>query len=345
MTPLRILHVIVSDRFAGVEQFVRRLAIVQATDGHDVFVAGGASDALAGPLHDAGVRFVPVTSIRAAVKAIRSIDVDVVNSHMTAADIAAATSRLGGPRQAALVSTRHFALRRGTRGPGLPYRVVERMLDAEIAISRAVADSIHVPSTVVHSGVDPVELSGLERTRTVLMAQRLQPEKQTALGVRAFAASGIAADGWTLQIAGIGAQEAELRALVAELDIADAVEFLGFRDDLPHLMQTSGMLVATTPNEGLGLTVIEAMASGLPVVASAAGGHLDTIGDVEGGALFAAADADGAALLLRELASDAQRRDELGAAQRDVQRSRFTLRAQADQTEAVYRAAIAGERR
>lgn len=334
---LRVLHLMVSDRFAGVEQFVMRLALQQAHDGHEVWVAGGDPQILAAPLRAAGIRFAPIASVREAVRATRAADVDVVNSHMTAADVAAVTARLLDSGDRALVSTRHFALPRGSRGPRALYRGVERLLDAEIAISHAVADTIHVPSTVVHSGMETPRLTGERRARTVLMAQRLQPEKQTDLGIRAFAESGIAADGWSLHIAGIGPLRADLADLALRLGIDDAVRFLGFRDDLPTLLQRSGILLATTPNEGLGLTVLEAMAAALPVVAADAGGHRDLLADLKGARLFRAGDAAAAGRQLRELASDADERARLGAAERRVQETAFTLRAQADGTAAVYR--------
>ncbi|UNK70141.1 glycosyltransferase [Microbacterium sp. H1-D42] len=342
MTALRILHVMVSDRFAGVEQFVRRLASTQAADGHQVYVAGGAPEMLARPLQDADVRFAPAANLREALKAIRSTEVDVVNSHMTSADLAAVLSRLAGRQRPALVSTRHFAMRRGSRGPAAAYRLIERMLDAEIAISKAVADSIHVPSTIVYPGVDPVDAEGAVRERTVLMAQRLQPEKDTALGIRAFAVSGIADEGWRLQIAGVGAEEAELRRLVDELGMNDSVTFLGFRDDLPQLMVRAGMLLATAPYEHFGLTVLEAMALRLPVVASGAAGHAEMLGDVADSALFVPGNNNAAAEQLRRLAGIGPiMRSRIAAAQLEQQKRSFTLRAQADGTEAVYRRAIA----
>jgi glycosyltransferase involved in cell wall biosynthesis len=343
---MRILHVTVSDRFAGVEQFVCRLAGIQAADGHEVFVAGGEPGRMAAPLRGAGVNFAPAASLRQALTAIRSADVDVVNSHMTAADAAAVIAGLATRNAPARVSTRHFALRRGSRGPSIAYRAVERLLDAEISVSRAVADSIGVASTIVHPGVDPVDGSGSDRERTVLMAQRLQPEKDTAVGIRAFAASGLAAAGWRLEIAGSGPQEPWLRALAEDLGLGDAVAFLGFRDDVPDLMRSSGMLLATSPFEHFGLTVLEAMASGLPVIASDAGGHAEMLRPLGDAALYAPGDATEAAELLAALAADSSRRALLAEAQRRRQAQSFSLRAQADATEAVYRRAIAhrGER-
>lgn len=340
---LRILHVIHSDAFAGVEQFVRRLAIAQAAE-HDVRVIGGDPALMAPPLDSAGVRFHRSGSLVQTVRTVRSAasTVDVVNTHMTDADIAATVALLGARRAPALVATRHFSRRRGSTGPGVLYRLIERRIDAEIAISEAVAASIAVPSTVVHPGVDPLpDGSGPAREKVVLVAQRLQPEKHTDVGLRAFARSGLAESGWTLDVAGDGTERDGLEMLAQRLGIAPRVRFLGFRTDVPSLMERSGMLLATSPFEHFGLTVLEAMAAALPVVATASGGHAEMLGAVDGSALFPPDDVDSAARLLRALAQDAPARRALGSAQRRRQRAAFTLRAQAEGTEGVYRTTIA----
>lgn len=340
---LRILHVIHSDAFAGVEQFVRRLAIAQA-EHHDVRVIGGDPALMAPPLQSCGVRFHRSGSLVELVRSVRSAaaTVDVVNTHMTDADIAATIAVLGARRTPALVATRHFSQRRGSTGPGMPYRLVERRIDAEIAISRTVAESIAVPSTVVYPGVQPVmDASEPGRGKIVLMAQRLQPEKHTDVGLRAFAGSGLARSGWTLHLAGDGIERAPLEELARRLEIAPHVRFLGFRADVPELMQGAGILLATSPFEHFGLTVLEAMASALPVVATDAGGHAEMLADVDGSALFPPDDVERAARLLRALADDPAARLAVGVAQQERQRTAFTLQAQAEGTEGVYRRAIA----
>ena len=187
--------------------------------------------------------------------------VDVINSHMTAADAAAVLATAGRSRRPALVSTRHFAKRRGHLAPLDP--VLDPWLDADISISRYVAESIGAPSTVVHPGVPArADLPSSARQQIVLMAQRLQPEKRSLLGIRAFAASGLSAAGWTLEIAGDGPDRLPAERLAAQLGIAGATRFLGFRDDVAELMARSSLLLATCPIEGFGLTVLEAMASG-----------------------------------------------------------------------------------
>lgn len=337
---LRILHAVCTDEFAGVEQFIVRLARAQAASGHAVSVAGGDPDRMRAAL-PAGIRFAPVAGVAATARAIRAArdDVDVVNAHMTEADVAAAAALAGRGRFPVLVSTRHFAKRRGRFVWLDP--VVRRRIDAEISISEYVAGTIGVPSTVVHPGIDPRPAVRFEeRERTVLMAQRLQPEKHSLVGVRAFAASGLAVDGWTLQVAGDGPDRAPAEELARSLGVADAVRFLGFRDDVERLMARASVLLATCPIEGFGLTVLEAMASGLPVVAPDTGGPAEILQDLDARALFPADDAVAAGARLRDLAANEKDRIAFGDAVRARQQQSFTVEAQARATDAVYRAAL-----
>lgn len=342
---LRILHAIRSDGFSGVEQFVLRLAVQQAHDGHEVTVIGGAPDRMLPALIEAGVAHIPAARTHEVTRAVRRLarSVDVVNTHMTAADVgtvAALWSRLR-PHRPAVVATRHFAKPRGTVGPLPIGALVRGRIAAQISISAAVADTVDGRSTVVHSGIEPRPLRDvLLRERVVLMAQRLQPEKRTDVGIRAFAASGLAAEGWTLEIAGIGREREALEALATSLGLGDSVRFLGYRSDLPAVMDRAGILIAPCPVEGLGLTLLEAMAGGLPVVAAGAAGHLDPLSGLDPRALFAPGDVDEAARHLRSLASDDAGRNALALALRHRQQQQYSLRAQADATEAVYRSVV-----
>jgi glycosyltransferase involved in cell wall biosynthesis len=341
---LRIVHAIRSEAFAGVEQFVVRLAVRQALDGHAVHVIGGDPGRMRPALAEHGITFAPAASTGATARAIRAAadGADVVNAHMTAADVAGVLALAARRRRPALISTRHFTSGRGA-GSGIPFdAVIGGRIDSEISISRAVAASIGRPSTVVHSGVETVDRGALPRERTVLMAQRLEAEKRTELGLRAFAASALASEGWTLRIAGDGAERPRLEELAAELGVE--ARFLGFRDDVPDLMRSAGMLLAPCTVEGLGLAVLEAMACGLPVVAADAGGHTEILEGLDPRALYDTEEPDAAARSLRSLAGDEPGRAALGAAGRERQRSAFSIDAQAAGTEAVYRAAIASRR-
>ena len=91
----------------------------------------------------------------------------------------------------------------------------------------------------------------------------------------------IAANGWRLDVAGDGAQRDDLETLAQQLGVAEQVSFLGFRADIPARMQSASLMLAPTPNEGLGLAVLEAMAAGLPVIAADAQARIMTIEGID----------------------------------------------------------------
>lgn len=355
MSALRILHAVRSDGFGGVEQFVLRLAGAQAAAGHSVHVIGGDPTRMEPGLRTAGVghtatrdtalavaRAVSSRAVSSRVVSSRADAVDVVNSHMTAADLAAAWALARICEAPALVSTRHFASPRGRIGGVSIDTLLGRRIRAEISISHAVARAIGRPSTVVHSGVPDAPM-GVARGATVLIAQRLEAEKRTDLGIRAFAASGLAERGWTLEIAGDGAERGTLEDLARTLGVP--VTFFGFRSDLPSLFAHAGMLVAPCPVEGLGLTVLEAMSVGLPVIAANGGGHTEILEGLDPRALYTPEDPDAAAVNLRSLADDGAGRATLGTTLRERQRADFSLAAQVARTDAVYRGVLGFSRR
>ena len=172
------------------------------------------------------------------------------------------------------------------------------------------------------------------------MAQRLQPEKRTDIGIRAFAASRLPDDGWTLEIAGAGPEREALEALAQSVGVAGSVRFLGYRSDVPALMDRARLLLAPCPVEGLGLTLLEAMAGGLPFVAAASAGHLDPLAGLDPRAGFPPGDIDEAARHLRSLAHDHAGRNALAIAARDRQQRDFSVRNQVSATDAVYRSVL-----
>jgi glycosyltransferase involved in cell wall biosynthesis len=196
-------------------------------------------------------------------------------------------------------------------------------------------------STVVHAGVrDQAAVDAGARKPVVLVAQRLESEKRTALALDAFRASRLAERGWKLVIAGGGSLREQLERQAHRLRIARSTRFLGHVSDVARLMATAGVLLAPRPDEAYGLSVVEAMAAGLPVVAAAGGGHLETVGTVPRAALFPPGDVPAAGAMLAELAADDNTRASYGEDLRNVQRTRFTLGAQERATDAVYRSLV-----
>ncbi|OYW16956.1 MAG: hypothetical protein B7Z55_13495, partial [Planctomycetales bacterium 12-60-4] len=86
-----------------------------------------------------------------------------------------------------------------------------------------------------------------------------------------------------LKIVGDGPERTSLEHLSADLGLTDRVEFLGERTDVSALLPTAGFFVTASSTEGISLTLLEAMAVGLPVVATDAGGNREIVVDGETG--------------------------------------------------------------
>ena len=342
MAALRIVHAVCTAAFAGVERYVTVLAASQRDSGHQVAVIGGDPVSMRAALDRGQVRYRPAATVLSAVRAIDAWRrCDVLHVHMTAAEAASVLAVRAW--HVPVVASRHFAQTRGLSIPGhWAAPLIRRRVSAQIAVSRWVAAGIDGDSTVVYPGVPslPGRRPAAQREPSVLVAQRLEAEKETRVAIEAFGLSGLADRGWRLDIAGDGAQRSELTRLAHDIALDSSVHFLGFRSDIPALLQEAGILLASAPSEHFGLTVLEAMAAGLPVVATGAAGHLETMGAAAAPAVFPPGDAVTAAALLSRLADDVGGRDAYGAELQAIQRDRFTVEAQARSTEAVYRSVL-----
>ena len=326
-----IAHVVRSDSFAGVERYVCGVAGELAHRGYAVRVVGGDPVRMQAEL-DGRVPYLPAISTLDSFRALTQVGrLDLVHAHMTAAEVASVCARFA--HRAPVISTRHFPSRRGRSVPIGIGRSFGHLLAGQVATSRFVADAIVDRSVVIHSGVSERPQSDL-RSPHVLMLQRLEPEKSPEVGLRAWAASGLGERGWTLWIAGTGSMAAGLRALCASLGVGETVRFLGVVGDTDDLLQRSSILLAPAGTDSFGLSVVEAMAHGVPVVAARGGGHVETLGD--DGLLFRPGDVDSAASQLERLAGSPAMREDVGHRLRLRQQRMFSLRVHVDRLERFY---------
>lgn len=335
--PLRITQLVVTADFAGTERYIVEISLGLAQRGHDVCVIGGAADSMPGALGGSAVRWLPGETPARAMRCLRqSGRRDIVHSHMAKADVVAfgAAGLTGGRR----ISTRHITAARGyTPTARRLAPMIRRTLAAELAVSEFVSRSLEQPSDrVLLNGVRPVPVVRTPRRRTVLVAQRLEAEKDTSIAVEGFVRSGLADQGWRLIIAGSGSQLAALNAQVSTGGISGSTEFLGWVADPAQLYAREGVLVAPAPAEPCGLTVLEAMAAGMPVIASGSGGHLETVGQSSRAVLVPPGDSGALALALRELAGDDDARADYGRELQRLQRDHLTLERHLDSLEQIY---------
>jgi glycosyltransferase involved in cell wall biosynthesis len=146
-----------------------------------------------------------------------------------------------------------------------------------------------------------------------------------------------------LRLAGAGSLEADVRARAARDPLAGRVEVLGRvgREQVPQLLRSSTLLAVPSLGEPLGMNALEALASGLPVVATNAGGLADLVPD-EGNRKVPPGDAGALARALDELLDlNAEERSALGTHNRAVAET-YSWDAAVDRLEAVYRDVVGG---
>lgn len=164
---------------------------------------------------------------------------------------------------------------------------------------------------------EPTDVVPLRRNPLRLVcAARLVPEKGVDVLLEAFAL--MDRDGVVLEIAGDGAERADLEALAQRLGIADRVEFKGLITSrmLDFYQGALAVVLPSRADEGLGMALVEGALNGCALVGSDVGGITDTIVDGETGVLVPPNDATALAEVLRNLVDDPQRALTLGDAAR-----------------------------
>ncbi|MFN2471258.1 MAG: glycosyltransferase family 4 protein [Gaiellaceae bacterium] len=189
---------------------------------------------------------------------------------------------------------------------------------------------------VIPNGVD-VSRFALPREPVrgrVLSLGRLAAQKRPDIAVRAFARVRERMPHARLELASDGPLRAQVEQLVSALGIADSVELLGYRDDVPELLSRAAALVVASDYEAAPLTVLEGMAAGVPVVATRAGGVEEALGDT--GLVVPTGDAEALADTLGRVLSDDALARRLGESARRRVQGRFTHEQMVADTLALY---------
>jgi glycogen synthase len=209
-------------------------------------------------------------------------------------------------------------------------RVIWHDASAVIANSHGLRDlaaafdsTIDIP--VIPNGVDLAQFgeTGREWGRPRLLSVgRVVYQKGLDLAVRALA--GLKDQDWEWRIAGDGPQVPVLRAMVEKYGLQDRVHFLGWQtpDQIKAQYAAANLFLFPSRHEGMPNAVLEAMASGLPVVATRVAGNEELVTEGETGALVPAESVEALRESLRLLLVESARRERMGhAARRRVERS------------------------
>lgn len=165
----------------------------------------------------------------------------------------------------------------------------------------------------------------------------LRPIKNHGLLVRACADLGRAGTDWELRIAGDGPEREALTRLAAELGVAERVRLVGFVEDVPGFLQDLDIFALTSDSEQHPNGLTEAMACGLPCVATRVGGVPELLDGGQCGRIVEPRDQAGVAEAIRELAQSPPLRQHLGEAAWRRAAERYSMTTMLDAYEALYR--------
>ncbi|MBI4580848.1 MAG: glycosyltransferase family 4 protein [Planctomycetes bacterium] len=286
---------------------------------------------------------------------------DVVHARSTGAWFDAAAAVIGLPRVRLLLSFHGCTT---LRPPGWRRRLVDRWTtgraDAVLTVSREAAERLHkqmrVPGdkqVVIHNGVDtnlycPAEADAEIidiRRRThlppnadvAICVANLLPIKGLDLLVRAWRQVHMGDPLARLLLVGEGPLRGDLEQLIRQLRCTNIVRLLGNREDVPSLLRAADMFVLPSWYEGCSNATLEAMASGLPVLACDVGGMPELVAQNRTGWLVRPGDVEALSNLLLTVLLDRCLRHRVGAAGRDAAVKHFGIDTWVARHAALYR--------
>ncbi len=275
----------------------------------------------------------------------------ILHTHLVHADVyGQVTGALTGVP--VRVSTKHgFNEFRENRGFALGDRAIASLAHWHIAISRGLARYLEEVEgfdgssfEIVHYGIEPDGSPESYRggEPRLLCVGRLIPIKGHIVLFRAFAEARRRVPSLRLDIAGRGPLEPALRALAKELEIEDAVDFLGYVVPVQRAIEEAAIVVVPSMGEGFGMVALEAMERARPVIAAEIGGLGELVEEGVTGLLVPPGEAEPLAEAIVRLGSDLALARELGEAGRRRALEQFLQERCTDRTELLYEASLNG---
>ena len=348
----RILILITLAETGGAQSYVAGL--LPGLEGRfDVVVAAHGDGPLREASRAARARFVPLRHVRRPLHPVRDllgILELVVLMRRAAPDIVHANSSKAGVlgRVAAAVAgvpirifTVHgWAFSASSGLVSVLYRWADRLMAPLTTLTICVAERERTSGLAAGTCIaertvvipNAVDVDAVPRARhdggppLVVAVGRLAEPKDALTLVRALA--GVRGRPFTALLVGDGPDRASVEAEVRRLGLQDAVALAGTRDDVPELLARADVFALSSRSEGAPLSILEAMAAGLPVVSSQVGGVPELVVDGETGLLVPPGDPAAMAAALGRLLADAGLRRRLGAAGRERAQRCFDVRRQ-----------------
>ncbi len=355
---MKVLQVCSVTTFGGGERHLVDLSRALVDRGHEVYAASVPGSPLSKELSFVSEartlalsRRNYVKNLMALAEFIRKHEIEIVHAH-AARDyhVAAQAARLATRSQ--VVLTRHalFPL-------GRVNKFLLKNTSRVIAVSQAVAESLRSngviePSkiTVIHNGIDIDRFTQPitdNNTRPIVVGTvgHLAPIKGHDVFVRA--AKLISERHQDARFVIIGEDKSPQRShrklledLIHKLGLTENLTMPGWQDDIPRVLSSLTIFVSAARSEPFGLSIVEAMAAGLPIVATASEGAMEIIEDGVTGKLVPAEDPESLAKAINDLIDDPLERSRL-AHNAQVAAQRYSLARMTSDTEQVYREVLA----
>ena len=354
---LRILFVVRSLHVGGMEQMVIQLATGLDPARYDVkFCTIEDAGQLADRLTEKGIELVALNkpaglklgfALRLR-KIINAWQPDIIHTHNETGHFYAALASVGR-RKSRLIHTKHGRDNPENKKAVARHRLSSRLSDVIVAVSDDVAKvceevekvPAHKLRTIVN-GIDLESYLKIDRQggnpQPIVFGHvgRLSEVKNQKLMIDAFAQVCREIPDCRLVIAGDGPLRNELEDQASGLGVSDQVSFLGYRSDIASVLSDFDVFLLSSVSEGTPLVVIEAMAAGLPVVATNVGGLAQMLKDQQCGFLTPSGDAQALAGRMIELAANHEMRLRFGERARQIAAARYNLRRMIDEYCDIY---------
>lgn len=240
-------------------------------------------------------------------------------------------------------------------------RILLRRSPRVVAVSDEIANSLHrigvSPGkvSVIDNGIDTSTFASAEPTLRrdlqagsvpiVGLVGRLTPQKGPDYLLQAASLGRREIPDALYVFVGDGPDKQNLHIMAERLSIADKVIFVGKRDDMPGVYKSLDVLVLPSRDEGMPMTVIEALAAGTPVIATRVGSVPKLIKDAQTGRLTAPGDIPGLAQAIIGMLGDSGFRQRCAAASRELVRQQYSADAMATRYLSLYAETLSAARR
>jgi glycosyltransferase involved in cell wall biosynthesis/cellulose synthase/poly-beta-1,6-N-acetylglucosamine synthase-like glycosyltransferase len=356
--PIRIVHIVIGLEIGGLEMVVANLARQIGSRFHLHVICLEGLGPIAARVEHARV-FVEcigrpdtsmVRSILTLRRRLKALRPDVIHTHNEKAHIRGAIATLAARWAPAIVHTRHGESRASGLA-ALANRLAVWRSGFVISVSEqasAIARAEGAPAhrvRVIRNGID-VNRRGVAiddrpaRTRVVAIG-RLTPVKDLPTLLRAVRMVADTDPAFQIDVVGDGPSRPALERLRRELGLERHVTFHGAREDVHAMLSEAQLFVQSSLSEGISLTLLEAMAAGVPIVATGVGGTPEVVDHGVTGLLVSPARPERLAAAMLTVLNDRGLAQRMGAAARERAEQHFNILQMAASYEALYEEATA----